>query len=560
MSTAVSIGKGGTTGVFLRKATGLVREVSLIDALIMNTLGMNVAVGAVFLFLQAPANFPNGNMLLAVVIGTLLMAFTLLWVYSEFAAAMPRSGGDYVFVSRALHPFLGWLLSWSQGLWLIFFWIGFNAWFALTFAAPTALSTISVATGQDVWMNASNALVSSFSFLGITTQWWVLLFGTLINVAFGALLLFGNRSYWRWQRWFFLFAGGSIVIAAVLLLLRGGDIPSAWNTFAAKAGGLTFDKVIPTAQSNGYTVPSGFDFGQTLLMLPWVFFVVGYAQGSAQIGGEVKRAARTQRVAMVGGVLINGAVLALLVILFTNALDIKWIGSLGYLANNFPAKLGLPLTPGVNFIVSLLTQNVVILLIIGIGFVFWALLGTPLSELQATRYMLAWALDRTVPKRLGDVSERFHTPVNGIAGQPAGGAAGADRRLHPGVDRRRRLPLPAQVDVGIGGQPSPVRRPDGDARRDRRRSRAGRVPLRVPVQLGRECDLRRDPPALAGVHDRRADHRDHLVCGRLLHQQVARDRPGARVQRTAARVTGFLPPPRVGRAGPIFPSPACGGG
>jgi amino acid transporter len=353
-------------------------------------------------------------MLLAVIIGTLLMAFTLLWVYSEFAAAMPRSGGDYVFVSRALHPFLGWLLSWSQGLWLIFFWIGFNAWFALTFAAPTALSTISVATGQDVWMNASNALVSSFSFLGITTQWWVLLFGTLINVAFGALLLFGNRSYWRWQRWFFLFAGGSIVIAAALLLLRGGDIPSAWNTFAAKAGGLTFDKVIPTAQSNGYTVPSGFDFGQTLLMLPWVFFVVGYAQGSAQIGGEVKRAARTQRVAMVGGVLINGAVLALLVILFTNALDIKWIGSLGYLANNFPAKLGLPLTPGVNFIVSLLTQNVIILLIIGIGFVFWALLGTPLSELQATRYMLAWALDRTVPKRLGDVSERFHTPVNGI--------------------------------------------------------------------------------------------------------------------------------------------------
>src|SRR2546421_5665598 len=412
MGTAVTIGKGGTTGVFLRKATGLVREVSLIDALIMNTLGMNVAVGAVFLFLQAPANFPNGNMLLAVMIGTVLMAFTLLWVYSEFAAAMPRFGGDYVFVSRALHPFLGWLLSWSQGLWLIFFWIGFNAWFALTFAAPTALSTISVATGQDVWMNGANALVSSFSFLGITTQWWVLLFGTLINVAFGALLLFGNRSYWRWQRWFFLFAGGSILIAAVLLLFRGGDIPSAWNAFAVKAGGLTFDKVIPTAQSNGYTVPSGFDFGQTLLMLPWVFFVVGYAQGSAQIGGEVKRAARSQRVAMVGGVLINGAVLALLVILVTNALDIKWIGSLGYLANNAPAKLGLPLTPGFNFIVSLLTQNVVVLLIIGIGFVFWALLGTPLSELQATRYMLAWALDRTVPKRLGDASERFHTPVN----------------------------------------------------------------------------------------------------------------------------------------------------
>src|SRR5437762_8159286 len=164
---------------FTRNATGLVREVSMWDALIMNTLGMNVAVGSVLLLQQAPAIFPGGNLVLAVVIGTVIMAFTLLWVYSEFAAAMPRSGGDYVFVSRALHPFLGWLLSWSQGLWLIFFWIGFNAWFALIFAVPTALSTISVATGQDVWMNGANALISSFSLFGITTQWWVLIFGTL---------------------------------------------------------------------------------------------------------------------------------------------------------------------------------------------------------------------------------------------------------------------------------------------------------------------------------------------------------------------------------------------
>src|SRR5207253_7468839 len=118
--------------------------------------------------------------------------------------------------------------------------------------------------------------------------------------------------------------------------------PSAWNVFAGNAGGLAFDTGIPIAQSAGYTLPSGgFNLGQTLLMLPWVFFVVGYAQGSAQIGGEVKRAARTQRFAMVGGVLINGAVLALLVILFTSALGVNWIGSLGYLAGNAPDKLGL---------------------------------------------------------------------------------------------------------------------------------------------------------------------------------------------------------------------------
>ena len=125
---------------------------------------MNVALGAVFLFLQAPGNFPGGSMLLAIIIGTLVMAFTLLWVYAEFAAAMPRSGGDYVFVSRALHPFVGWLLSWSQGMWLIFFWIGFNAWFALTFAVPVALTTIGAVTGHTGWITLSNDLLAKHTF------------------------------------------------------------------------------------------------------------------------------------------------------------------------------------------------------------------------------------------------------------------------------------------------------------------------------------------------------------------------------------------------------------
>lgn len=416
MNKATSAVEGSSGKMFLRNATGLIREVSLLDAFIMNTFGMNIAVGSVFLFLQAPVFFPQGNMLLAVVIGTLVMAFTLLWVYSTFAAAMPRSGGDYVFVSRVIHPFFGWLLGWSQGMWLIFFWIGFNAWFALTFAVPVALSTIGAATGQSGWIALSNNLLSSFPILGITTQWWVLIIGLLINVGFAVLLILGGQSFWRWQKVFFLFAGGSIILAFALLLFDGGNIQNAWNAFAAHNKGLAFNQVIPTAVKNGYVLPGGFSFGDTLLMLPWVFFVVGYAQGSAQIGGEVKRASRNQYLAMVGGVLVNGAMLALLVVAFMQAVGVQWIGSVGFLASNNASLLNLPgnLSPSFNFIVSLLTGNVIVPLIIGIGFVFWALMGTPLSELQATRYMLAWAVDRMIPAPMGDVNERFHSPVKAI--------------------------------------------------------------------------------------------------------------------------------------------------
>ena len=404
-------------GVSIRSATGLTREVSLFDAFIMNTLGMNVAVGAVYLFLQAQTAFPRGNLLLAVVVGTVLMALTLHWVYSEFAAAMPRSGGDYVFVSRVLHPIAGFLLSWSQGLWMIFFWMGFNAWFALTFAVPVALTTIGAVTGGKFWGDLSNGLLARHDLLGIHAEWWVIGLGTIITVGFGVMLATGAQGYWRLQKFLFLVAGAGLLVSVGLIAIRGGHIPASWDSFAAKTGGLKYNQIIPAAQQAGYHSSGGFSFSQSMLMLPWVFFVVGSAQGSAQIGGEIKRASRNQYFAMVGGALVSGGVLALITILLTTHVSPKWLGSLGYLSNAQPQKLGLPagLPPGFNFLAALLTHNVFLLALMGISFVIWAVMGTPLAAMQATRYMLAWSLDRTVPQRFGEVSERFRTPVKAIA-------------------------------------------------------------------------------------------------------------------------------------------------
>jgi len=330
---------------------------------------------------------------------------------------MPRAGGDYVFVSRALHPIAGWLMSWSQGLWLIFFWIGFNAWFALTFAAPVAMTTLGAVTGHAGWITLSNDLLAKHTIIGITTQWWVILFGTVLTFGFAALLIYGSRSYWRVQKWLFAIAGVGILLVAGLLLFRGNQIAQSWTTFATTNKGLAFNNIIPAAKAAGFTGNGAhFSLTATLLMLPWVFFVVGYAQGSAQIGGEVKRASRSQYFAMVGGVLINGAVLAFIVWAYQHAVGHDWAASLSYLSNTASPKLALPgaVPPGINLIASLLTGSVPLLLIIGVGFILWALMGTPLSTLQATRYMLAWSLDRVVPKQLGQVSDTFHTPIKAI--------------------------------------------------------------------------------------------------------------------------------------------------
>ena len=188
---------------------------------------------------------------------------------------------------------------------------------------------------------------------------------------------------------------------------------SAWDNFVAGQGsGLKYDEIIPAAAAKGY-VPGtgGFDLSTTLLMLPWVFFVVGFGVGPAQIGGEVKRAGRSMWYALFGSTLFNGLALAVLW-LVVSGLGSQWVSSLGFMAQNAPADLGVQ--AGINFLGSILGGNIVITLIIFLGFVAWALNGTPASELQATRYMLAASLDRMIPGALGEVDEKTHSPRNAI--------------------------------------------------------------------------------------------------------------------------------------------------
>ena len=120
------------SGLFQRQATGLVREAGTWSTLVYNINFISIGLMLMFVLQLIPSFYPGGDMVGSFLLALLIVLPTSL-VFSMLAAAMPRSGGDYIFVSRALHPFLGWLMAWSQGVWLIFFWIGFNAWFALTF-------------------------------------------------------------------------------------------------------------------------------------------------------------------------------------------------------------------------------------------------------------------------------------------------------------------------------------------------------------------------------------------------------------------------------------------
>src|SRR5919197_5147319 len=86
--------------LFVRKATGLVRGWSVRDAFIYATFSINLITLGLYIFSFGPF-IPKGSLLWSVVIAGAYLVLQGV-TYASLIAAMPRAGGDYVWISRVL--------------------------------------------------------------------------------------------------------------------------------------------------------------------------------------------------------------------------------------------------------------------------------------------------------------------------------------------------------------------------------------------------------------------------------------------------------------------------
>jgi amino acid transporter len=144
-----------------------------------------------------------------------------------------------------------------------------------------------------------------------------------------------------------------------------------------------------------------------------VFWIVGFFNGSPQIGGEVKKARSTQFISMVVAVLVNGGIVALLAILVSKVIGLQFLNSLGYLFFNGGVQ-GMTVAPDFNFLVNVIARSAPVAALLGLAYVLWATNGTPNIIAFITRSMLAYSFDRMAPESMGAVNEKTHTPVKAI--------------------------------------------------------------------------------------------------------------------------------------------------
>jgi amino acid transporter len=390
---------------FARQATGLRREASARDVFIYNTNNQNIGIGVAFVVLLIPAAYAGASMVTATLLAGLL-ALPMACVYAYFAAAMPRSGGDYVYISRTLHPYLGFLSSWNWVVWLVTY-TGIPA----AYLAQYGLSGLCRELG---FVFDSPRMVGYGD--DFTRKWWIFVAGSILLIFFAAVFSLGTRLYFRIQNTTFALAMAGVVICLVVLAVKGhSHAASSFDTYIAGVSGK--QHATANLAKFSHNLPqSGFDLKQTLYGMVWPLFITLYAITSSFIGGEVRNARRSQFLAMPGSILYVTVFMLLLVLGVEHAFGSTFLGWVGYpFPSDLPGLIGINSSPTYNELTAALVHNQGwLMVILGVTFVFWTYVWLPINFLASTRAILAWAVDGLFPRKLAEVSERRHTPIYAI--------------------------------------------------------------------------------------------------------------------------------------------------
>jgi amino acid transporter len=392
-----------TTAFFERKATGLVREAGTWSTLIYNINFVSIGLMMMFVIQLEPAFYPGGDMIGSYLLALLVVLPTSL-AFAMLAAAMPRSGGDYVYVSRILGPRLGMTSSWTNTIWW-FIYGGVPSAFLARFGLGPMFRSLGLITGN-------TALVD----LG---EWFITPEGTIITgglliTGLVAVFSLGLGTYFRIQNVLFAIAMlGLAVVALVLLTGSSATFEANFDRFWQPVTGASDShaQVVAAATEAGFA-EAPFDFRMTLIPITWIYLELVFNQSSAYIGGEIRRASRIQLWAMPIAAIVAVLVAIILTALLVRTIGTTTLGALGWDPVLVDASvLGQPFAMPFTEIVAYLAGNPLVAIVVGLGFVFWSYTWLPGQILNASRNLLAYGIDGVLPARLSSVSERYHTPV-----------------------------------------------------------------------------------------------------------------------------------------------------
>ncbi len=395
-------------GVFRRTASGLTREISPVQHWIYNVFTLLVLTGAAFFYLWAPGVYPGTSPVMGLVIASLAI-IPIYTAYSMLASAMPRSGGDYVFQSRILHPAIAFMALFAMVIWL-WYWLELSGFWIASMVFSPLFSMLGATTGNVSLLNLATWFSSQQGIF-----WSAIVTNLVIAVAF----ISGLRAYLKVQS--FLFAGVIISLVTMFILL----LTTSHETFVTNFNSLmaAFDPqqtnyykyVIETAYANGFSPSTGGGLNGLIAVIAIAWFNLIWAVWSMPNLGEIKHAHsfsqlnRVMQLSLLFGLLVLGGTMALL----TKVAGGEFLQAAGF--NWWNGTIDYPVFPYSSILTSVMGGSALVVILILVGFFTQAIQQTFNVFVGGTRLIVAMSMDRVLPEGLGRISRRFRgSPVNAI--------------------------------------------------------------------------------------------------------------------------------------------------
>ena len=400
MATSAGPGRGG---LFVRQSTGLVREASALDATIYNAV-FSAPVGAtlawgVFFALSA---FPGADLVWATVVAFVLNVPVLLMM-ALLASSMPRTGGDYVWVSRILSPPLATISNFGAALSAM---IGATFWarYFPVFALGPVLVTLGVLFENQGLVDAG----TNFQ----TDGAWIFGGGFAMILLMTAIHIAGLRTTFRWQNVFWIIASlGTFLAFLVLLFGNTADFQANFGALNEKFGGGDAAAVITAGGAEGAKP----DVSNMDATLPTIFAIMVFMMWnwwSVYLSGELKSASNRSRQT---GIMFGALAWDVIFIVIGVLLLFKVTGYDFMVAvNSANDAYAIPTGPWYHFMASLVYNIPVITILIVGSFLFWSLPAMVGNTFMPIRTVFAWSFDRLLPEKFSEVNERTHSPVPAI--------------------------------------------------------------------------------------------------------------------------------------------------
>lgn len=394
--------------LFAREATGLVREFSHLDLFVQAVSIMQIGISTIFL-LESVAVFYPGADLYSVIIISLLVGLAFAGVWSMMSAAMPRSGGDYVWMSRIIPkvPSIGFMYAVTYGLaFAIAFNMGFQVWlFANGVLSPTFAGVGLIYNNPGLvalgnWIVAGNGLFVT---------------GLLLIALAVVTVSLGIRQGTKIVNYLFFFG----FIVTILWIVLGFSFgPTAFeHAFDGQFGAGQYQNVLKLGQQAGFT-----GFSSTLFTTLQVGFSLGYFslfsnfQYPVWASGEIKKAEMVWK-PYVLAIIVTGVLYIGLIGGLFNLMGANWVGAVSLAASNSQTAGSLPFSVPPTFTLFLsvmFKDNPILVFLINAGLVAGTFTWFVVPYIAFSRLIFSLSFDRLFPKAFADITERFRVPLKAL--------------------------------------------------------------------------------------------------------------------------------------------------